>query len=46
MIHIDLNNDILKKQVNLEIPENKWIHKWGIDNINAQFIYNMIINSK
>lgn len=46
MINIDLNNDILKKKVDLKIPNSRWIHKWGIDDINAQFIYNMIINSK
>jgi len=46
MNNIDLNDNILKKKVNLIIPSSKWIHKWGIDDINAQFIYNMIINSK
>ena len=46
MNSIDLNDNILKKKVNLIIPSSKWIHKWGIDDINAQFIYNMIINSK
>lgn len=46
MNSIDLNDNILKKKVNLKIPSSKWIHKWGIDDINAQFIYNMIINSK
>jgi len=46
MNNIDLNDDILKKKVDLKIPSSKWIHKWGIDDINAQFIYNMIINLK
>jgi hypothetical protein len=46
MLYIDFNNNNLKQQVELDVPESKWIHKWGIDNINAQFIYNMITNSK
>lgn len=46
MININLNDNILKQQVDLKIPNSRWIHKWGIDDINAQFIYNMIINSK
>ena len=31
---------------NITFPNNKWIHKWGIDQLNANFIYEVIRQHK
>ena len=36
----------LNLNLNLNIPKGNWKHKWGIDNNNGNYIYNLIIEKK